>query len=514
MVLSMMTVLASAKTFLDKTNLDQLNFRVLDAGQVTWNEEDGSAVIYVGSPTEVKNIRVADPTALRGFRYKTINDELTVNASAAFTQPSAGVFRWVSSNSDTYKYEYNDIPKTGSDVKVSAYDSSHWIIGYATKNNDGTYTDVSLPVDTLIGGSNLTSNVQYAYKHKYVELSVEVISKDTNIQELDYVYDQSAAASLGDMDPIGTERQIIYDGRHATINIKVKYTSGNGKYVQLSNFSAACIGIGDVQQANDLKQNKIYIFDRITDENGRGTRKIRRRNAEADVIDDGEEDPTAGAFDLYELRYWAKHLYDGNRGQDWSKYAASNHVYMGKMYGLYWSTVSAGEAFMGISGNSMLFSSGGESWFEYTPDLSNTLEGTEYEGVQIAFTSISQPNGTGKDNPWVLEIIIDVPAGSTIPPKALMDVMYTPGLERPCLWYPIVCEWESLDNGAGKEWRITVPQTYSVPNKGFWKIKFRPFDTKSMLKIKCAIQAMGADGRMYKLEWPEGGGAVTATLVE
>ena len=523
-VLSMCSVLASAKTFLDKTNLDQLNFRVLDAGQVTWNEEDGSAVVYVGSPTEVKNIRVADPTALRGYRYKTINDELSINACSAFAQPSPGVFQWTSSNSDTYEYEYIDIEKTGRDVTYSAESGTassasveHWQNGLYIKNQDGTYTATTVADGTLIGGSNYVGSVQYAYRHKYVTLTLDIISKDTNIQILDYLYEQSAATGIGDMDPIGTERQIVYDGRKASLTVKVNYTSGNGKFVKLSGFSASCIGIGDVIQANDLKQNKIYIFDRITDENGRYVNKKFRKKTQGEsvIYDDEEEDPTAGAFDLYELRYWAKHLYDGNRGEHWSKYSAIDHVNMSSLYGLYWPILGGSEHFLGPSGNSLLISTKGESWFEYIPATgTDSLDGTEYEGVQIAFTKISQPNGTGKDSPWVLEIMIDVPNGSTTPPQSMMDVMYCAHLERPTLWYPIVCTWESLDSGAGKEWRITVPVVYSVPDRGFWKIKFRPFAANNVLRLKCKIQAMGSDGRMYNLTWPVGGGAVTATLVE
>ena len=142
-VLSMLAVAASAKTYIDKTNLDQLSFRVLDSGQVAWNEEDGSAVIYMGSPTEVKNIRVTDPTALRGYRMKTITDELTLAASANMNAVVGG-FRWVANSSADaaiYQYEYVDISKTGHDV---TYDAAKGTAGSPEHWDSGLYISIVL----------------------------------------------------------------------------------------------------------------------------------------------------------------------------------------------------------------------------------------------------------------------------------------------------------------------------------------------------------------------------------
>ena len=522
-VLSMLAFVASAKTYIDKTNLDQLSFRVLDSGQVAWNEEDGSAVIYMGSPTEVKNIRVTDPTALRGYRHKTITDELTLAASANLNA-TVGGFEWIANSSadaSIYQYEYIDLDKTGSDIKYDAAkgtpgDPSHWADGLYIKNLDGTYTATTVADGTIVGGSNSVQNIQYAYRHKYLMLQVDVISKDSNIEELDFMYEQGPVGGLGDMDPIGTSRKITYDGRRATVAVKVEYVSGNGKYVRLKNFTAKCLGIGDVVQANDLAVNKIYFYDRLTDENGRGASKFKLRKKGENVEDDEEDDPTAGAFDLYQLRYWAKHLYDGDRGHDWANYAATNHINM-KTKCIYWGVSSNNtgnviyNAMMGISGDSFFFNAGSEQWLVYTPASAGDIP-VQYQGVQIAITAIHQ-NTPSESNPgcWTIDVDIDVPSGKTAPNLDQLEVLYSPGLERPCLWYPIVCTWDTV---SANSYHVTIPLAYAEPSKGFWKIKFNCMPTASKLKIKAGLQVIGTDGRMYDLTWPTGGGAVTATLAD
>ena len=523
-VLSMCAVLASAKTFVDKTNLDQLGFRVLDSGQLAWNEEDGSAVMYMGSPSEVKNIRVTDPTALRGYRYKQITSELTLSASGGFVTITDG-FRWTS-NSTTdapnYEYEYVDISKTGHDVTYDAESgtasdnggSAHWCDGLYIKNTNGTYTATTVADGTIIGGSNSVQNVQYAYRHKYLILTATVISKDSNIEELDFTFSQSQPLGLGDMNPIGTSRKITYDGRTATVTIMVNYVSSNGKFVEVSGFTAKCIGIGDVVRANDLAVNKILIYDKLTDENGRksgGKRKIKGLIED----EDEEDDPTAGAFDLYNLRSWAKHLYDGNRGVHWANYAATNHVFM-KNKCIYWGQNSTymGNAMMGVSGDSFFFSSDSTQWLTYTPSGTNAVP-AEYQGIEIAITAINKDSDLETDpNCWTIDVDLNVPTGKSVPGLDMLQVLYSAGLERPCLWYPIVCEWRTTDNGAGLSYHVVIPEAYGEPETGFWKIKLNTGALAATLKVKARIQAIGDDGRMYNLIWPEGGGAVTATLAD
>ena len=41
-----------------------------------------------------------------------------------------------------------------------------------------------------------------------------------------------------------------------------------------------------------------------------------------------------------------------------------------------------------------------------------------------------------------------------------------------------------------------------------------PFPQKNKVIIRAGIRVIGADGNMYDLEWPDGGGAVTAKLAE
>lgn len=511
-LVTMMSVLASAKTFIDKTNLDQLNYRVLDSGQFAWTEEDGSAVLYVGSPTEVKNIRVTDPTALRGYRYKTINEELSFNADDVFVST-------VTSNSTTFTFTYNstqheslkqikykDLEQTGDGhvVEDGAIKIQDWYDGIYIKNNDGTYT-ATVPSDgTVIGGTNQTNKaINYAYGYKCITLTVDVIAHDTAIEELDFLYEQSQGGGIGDMDPIHTSRRIIYDGRHAKIEVDLTYTSGNGKFIRLSNFSAKCRGIGDVEFVNDLTQNKILIYDYLFEKEGGGSK--RRFDPATGKLIKGDDGELPG-FDLSQMRYWAKHLYDGNRGADWSKYPALDHVNMSNRWFRYVGNYSHGP-----NGNGYTFAKDGNEFFSY--ENGESSGDGPYAGVQIAFTAINnahRPNG----EPLSLDIIIDVPAGKSRPPLDLLRVQWKDDL-LDSLWLPINCVWTQTD-AEGLEWHIEVPEAYSGPmNKaGFYRIYLNSEPYNNKVKIMAELQVVGSDGYMYKLTWPSGGGAVTATLVD
>lgn len=505
-VLSMITVLASAKTFIDKTNLDQLNYRVLESGQVAWNEEDGSAVIYIGSPTAVQNIRVIDPTALRGYRYKVIDDELTFNACDRFVSSSTTndtIFTYTSNSSlDTFSTEYVDFSNTGSGsvaTNGTSYMGAHaWVTGIYTKSDDGTYTPVTLADGTILGGTNqVDKSIQYAYQRKFIRLTVEVIAKDSNIEELDFYFKQSEG-TMGDMQPIETERDIVYNGRRATIEVRVLHLSGNGKTVTLSGFTAKCKGIGDVEQVNDLALNKIFIYDRLTDENGRTGKRIRGEEATG----------VASGFDLYELRYWAKHLYDGNRGEDWAKYRALSHVNMSNRWHRYVGNLAMGPT----SGDGFAFAKKGVPYMEYVHNSDASLDGTPYEGVQVAFTDIdpaSSDVGT-----VTLAIIIDVPEGSERPAMDRFILQWKNDLTYD-LWTPINGVWTQTDS-EGLEWTIEVPAAYATAlNKaGFYRIYINANPTAHKLRVNAELQVVGSDGYMYKLSWPSGGGTVTATLVE
>ena len=512
-LVAMMSVLASAKTFIDKTNLDQLNYRVLDSGQFAWTEEDGSAVLYVGSPTEVKNIRVTDPTALRGYRYKTINDELSFNADDVFVST-------VTSNSTMFTFTYNstqheslkqlkytDLEQKGNGhvVEDGAIKINDWYGGIFIKNNDGTYTATVPPDGTVIGGTNQTNKaINYAYGYKCITLTVDVIAHDTAIEELDFLYEQSRGSGIGDMDPIHTSRRIIYDGRHAKIEVDLTYTSGNGKFIKLSNFSAKCRGIGDVEFVNDLTQNKILIYDYLFEkEDGGSKRRIDPATGKFIKDDDGE----LPGFDLSQMRYWAKHLYDGNRGVDWSKYPALDHVNMSNRWFRY-----VGNYCHGPNGNGYTFAKDGNEFFSY--ENGESSGDGPYAGVQIAFTAINNAARLSGGTPLSLDIIIDVPAGKQRPPLDLFRVQWKDDL-RDSLWLPIHCVWTQTD-AEGLEWHIEVPEAYSGPmNKaGFYRIYLNSEPYNNKVKIVAELQVVGSDGYMYKLTWPSGGGAVTATLVD
>lgn len=499
-----LAVLASAKTFLDKTNLDQLNYRVLESGQFAWTEEDGSAVLYVGSPTEVKNIRVVDPTALRGYRTKNINEELTFNAHELFTSTvssNATKFTYTSSSADeAHKLiKYKDLDDVGSGEVVTGNNISKdfcWYVGLFINNGDGTYTPVTnLPDGSIVGGTNQTvKGVQYAYGYKYIPLRLDVITKDTAIEELDFVYTAIQGNPMGgDANPIVVDRRITYNGRHAIIEVDVTYTSGNGKWCTLSDFSARCKGIGDVEFVNDLTLNKIYIYDDLMNEEG----VSRKRRP-------GDDELGPRGFDLSQLRKWAKHLYDGNRGVDWSKYPALNHLTMSNR----WINSLGGKFAQGpMDNNHYTFAHKGVQYMTYENNEGAPLP--QFEGVQVAFTDIKTHTET-----VTLKILIDVPAGKTRPAMDTFILQWKDDLLYP-IWTPINGVWTQLDTD-GLEWQIEVPGVYACAmNKmGFYRIYVNSNPLGNKLKITAEIQVIGSDGYMYKLSWPAGGGAVTATLVD
>lgn len=504
-ILSMCVVGAFGKTFLDKTNTSQLNYRVLDSGQVAWNEEDGSAVVYVGSPSEVKNLRVVDPTALRGFRRKIITDELTFNASAGTTKNTDGSFRYTyHPNTAVYEYEYIavDPRQDGYVYNGTTWDNGpQWGEGIYVQGNNGTYVSAGLTVGQTFATKD--DPVTYYYKHKYVKVTIDIISKDTNIEAVDYTYSQYQGG-FGDMDPMGATRTITYNGRRATIEIHIDY-GHDSVYVEVRDISAACTGIGDNIMVNDLKTNNIYIKDRLSYESnssGKGP-GAKKRTAEQEIL--------ANSFNLYELRYWAKHLYDGNRGHHWANYPATNNVNM-KSHFVMWNS---GTTAIGGSAEGMQFISNSRTFMQFADVGTNDVVGTPYEGVQIAITDISQVHDDSDPDYgcWTIDVAIDVPAGKTAPSLNMLEVTYAQKLDKPIIWIPIFARWDATDE-FGTSYHVVIPQVYAEPTSGFFRVSATVNPLGNKLKIKAELQVVGSDGLMYKLTWPSGGGAVTATLVD
>jgi hypothetical protein len=129
--------------------------------------------------------------------------------------------------------------------------------------------------------------------------------------------------------------------------------------------------------------------------------------------------------------------------------------------------------------------------------------------VQVAFTDIETHTET-----VTLKILIDVPAGKTRPAMDTFILQWKDDLLYP-IWTPINGVWTQLDTD-GLEWQIEVPGVYACAmNKmGFYRIYVNSNPLGNKLKITAEIQVIGSDGYMYKLSWPAGGGAVTATLVD
>lgn len=493
--------LASAATFLDKTSLPQLGYRTLEPGQVTWNEEDGSAVLYVGSPTETKNLRVVDPASLRGYRYKHITDELTYNCGTNMTDLGNGKFKWVRSTPGERKFIYELVDR---DLKMPANNGSAW-----TSNEDGVpavsgggfpynadnrvctinaatgeYEEIWPTTGEILSPTNMAGIVYYKKIGCY-EANIQIISKDSSIQELDYVFTQ-AQGGIGDFYPIVTTREIVYDGRTATLTVRVLSTSSNDKWFQVDSFDAKCIGVGDIDG---------YVND-VTDE---FTIKIKDQH---------------GTYDLNNLRHELYHKYDGNRGFDWSKYSAYQNAKM-RDYSLTWAytwtnlndsteikTSQFGIGLMGEKKDQMAISASGQTMMRF---VTSDSAANPYSGAQIQITEWKQNSDTGC---W--EMTFDCSIGI---PARYLYIKYRRRLENyDNIWEEITSVLTDTSGGAGTSYKAVIPQVYGMPATGFFRVGCSASQYYNRVKVKATLSVLGSDGYMYKLTFPEGGGAVTAVL--
>ena len=487
-----MVVVASATSFLDKTSTDQLTYRALAPGQAAWNEEDGSAVMYIGSPFEDKNLRVIDPTALRGYRYKTIDEELTFNCDSRMQMLTNSTFRV---NNFDYSwpndgYVYDEI--TGTNTVVTNATTSGYapnLQQYATYDPaTDTYTDVSLPVGFRI---NVDSNTKYYKKNKYWDFTVTIISKYSNIQSIDYAYSEKTGRS-SDLVSFNKTKTITYDGRKAILCIRIIEGTTSGVWFQVTGFSAVCAGIGDDLGYVNNCTNTVFM------------------------IRDSE-----GTYNLNNLRHELYHRYDGNRGEHWSNYKAIHTLEMGTHH-LRWSNTNVNaSASLGISGNSMLFAYGGSSYMQYIPATSADLAGTAYEGLQITITDImlgpknvsgdyDGNNDYSKYRSDDKEILIPFACSVSLPGEYI-EILYKENLDD-AFWLPIGATlYDVSASSDSTKWLAVIPASYYTDHsRGFWKISANVLATKNKLNIKASVSVMGDDGKMYKLTFPSGGGAVTA----
>lgn len=494
-VLSMIGV-ASATSFLDKTSTDQLTYRALAPGQVAWNEEDGSAVMYIGSPSEDKNLRVIDPAALRGYRYKEIDEELTFNCDSRMQMLEDSTFKL---NNFSYSwphdgYVYQEI--TGTNTVVTNATTSGYspdLQHYATYDpTTDTYTDVTLPVGFRF---NVDNDTRYYHKKMYWDFTVTIISKYSNIQSVDYVYSEKQGG-IGDFCNYVQQRTLTYDGRKAILCIRLMEGTTPGIWFQVTGFSAVCSGIGDdLGYINDCSNTVFMIRD------------------------------NEGVYNLGNLRHELYHKYDGNRGENWSKYPAYTTVDL-RANPIMWVNTNANvNSSIGISGTSMIFAFAGSSYMQYIPATASDLDGTPYEGLQITITDIMGAPTNRKtvsgdydgNNDYSAYITDDnqiaIPfACSVSVPGEYIEILYKEDLLYP-FWMPIEATLYDVSNGAGTKWLAVIPENYYVDHeKGFWKISANVLATKNRLNIKATVSVMGDDGKMYKLTFPSGGGAVTAVL--
>jgi hypothetical protein len=472
-IASVVNAFAGSPVYGSATSTDQLTYRVLDGGQVAWMEDDGSAVMYVGSVNESKNLKVTDPAALRGCRVFRIDAELSKSCSKNMSIETGGAFKFkpdadILNNPDGYEYHII----TDDEVAVSGVD-------YYIKDSEGNYSKSSVSE-----GQSLPANTYYLKKPYWI-CRVMIVSKDSNIIELDYQYLERASTDT-DFNLCRTSRTITYDGRYAYLDIKVSYGSPDGQgntrdYFSVSNFSANTIGIGDKYgYINNLSKTKFYIHDSLCSTN---------------------EYSSAYGFDLYRLREWAMHLYDGNRGEHWYTYDAKSDVNMLKNR-LLFSSVSTAETnkyAIGISGRNLDFNYNGIPFMSYRKSESG--QNLDSNRIQITKFEILDSN----------ECVIEFMSTFKVDNPSLIKIMHKIELDKGD-YYSIPYALEEMDD-TGMYFKATIPSSYYEQyNTGFFRIYYESDQYLDTLKIAATISVLGEDGKYYKLKIPAGGGAVTAEL--
>lgn len=488
---AMLVPAVMAGTYFDKTNLDQLNFRTLSAGQVGWIEEDGGATIYVGSPTESKTLRVFDPAALRGYRYKSIDKDLVFSAENMVSlADNNGSFKYTSSNSDVLLYDYSACGEDRTADGKSEY----------FRQSGDTYVSAGV----LAEGTSLAGCFT---RSSYVKCRITVISQNASIEELDFLYTEYAGG-FGDMNPITCTREITYDGQKAYIDLKV-HTEHSGVWCQVADITAKTLGIGDVVQVNNLETTKIMIYDKLSP------------YKPYDPSDDEDESPIrkklrrgSGGFDLYNLRDWAKHLYDGNRGEHWANYPASNDVQVG-LWRMNFRGKANGKDYVtsfGSSGSDFVFAQNGNAFMHFAP-YTNTDPNDPYAEHECQITEFLHPATSARDAAdqypgcWRIEVIFNKPM-----PIGLVTLNWRKELDKQ-FWFPISSTVVATDD-TQMSYHCYIPEVYNDIGIGFWKVVCPVNQEKNRLFVRATISVVGSDGKFYKLTFPAGGGAVTATLDE
>lgn len=467
------------------SSVDQLTFKTLDRGQFAYYEQDDAAELFVGARDEEKLLRVCDPAALSGYRIREFDSDLTIDPGDKLVVEDKGVYKFTiatwANNPDGYEYEQCKTNQTA-------------LAGRTYCTYDGTtYTVVSLPEGTQL-------NENYYWRFPYWDIVIKVYSKDHYIYKLhwDEVVRQGV---FGDFYEIKESKSVEYNDRVATITLHLTSEKPtNSDWFRLSNFNASTLALGDRVRYTDLEKTKIFFKDREWYDSGSEAKRSKR----LDHLNYYSEFDDPEGFDLSEVRYWAKHLYDGNRGENWSVYPAYHDVIFNTFYGLEMGSVKYSNnstnrwKMISVDGNLQFTTRG-------IPIVRLEMLGSSSsEEDKCAFTGIHKDPGT--DN-WILEFSFqeEVEPGT-------VNILWRPKLEYGD-WMPIGCTLTY--NNAKTDYTATVPAVYSETfNSGFWKIYVPGNPSERRLRVNATISVMADDGKYYKLTFPSGGGAVTATLDE
>lgn len=250
----------------------------------------------------------------------------------------------------------------------------------------------------------------------------------------------------------------------------ITFSKGNAPSAEVSDITVYAKEFGDADGYNDLTTTTFLLKDSL------------------------------GQIDFANLRHWAAHLYDGNRGEDWAHYKAREAVRLdgqplvadtSKTYVL---ATSASSNFVVQAGSATAISIDAHA---------NTNDFT-YTYFQVTDVDVSSTSGV------VLEYAQDV-VGFDVDGLAVLHADTLDGV-----WFTLPEGDYTITEGAGGTGTITIPAART--RLGFYKLMYHGamsdavrVTLRGSVVIKDALILRGTDSKYYRIT--VSGGSISATEV-
>ena len=245
--------------------------------------------------------------------------------------------------------------------------------------------------------------------------------------------------------------------------IAARYEAEGNMYV--GNIRVCVVSAGVLDEVNDLTDLHVNIKDSL------------------------------GSIELGNLRSWAKNLYNGNRGENWASYPATNHV---RLAGKRIDFGNNSRYYMRTdSRTNLVVSAGGYD------AITVGFHGVNVDTNSFRITSVTAPNSSGT---VTLTYVIDVDDFS----PSLMGVMRRDDL--------VDDVWHVMDPGTYTVSGDTVTIPGQTNPSGFYKLIYDGNVASNVLEVRLrgnvvvedALVLKGTDGNYYKIT-VGAGGVISAT---